>query len=123
LQSTLGTKEGHSAIEGGRSATHADVLVRRGVGSQRRLLVISLLVFSDILVALMMWQVASVIQGAVGRWQLSGIAAASIVPSIVVWVGLRAVLGLYPGYGAGKDEPCQTAARSGRWDTQIRSGL
>ena len=97
MQSTLGTKEGHSAIEGVRSATRPKVFVRRGVGSQRRLLVISILVFSDILLALMMWQVASVIQGAVGRGQLSDIAAASIVPNIVAWVGLRAVLGLYPG--------------------------
>ena len=58
---------------------------------------ISILVFSGILFALMMWQLASMIQGALGRGQLSDIAAASIVPNIVAWVGLRAVLGLYSG--------------------------
>ncbi len=99
VRDALGSKEAHSAIEGLRSVTRATVFVRRGVGSWQRLLVISALVFTDILVALMVWQVASVIQGALGRGQLSEVAAASIVPNVVAWVGLRAVLGLYPGYG------------------------
>jgi Undecaprenyl-phosphate galactose phosphotransferase WbaP len=101
LQSTLGTnlgtKEGRSATEGTRPTTQASVFARSG--SRRRLLVICIMVLSDFLVGLMMWQVASVVQGVLGRWQVSGLATASIVPNIMTWIGLRGVLGLYPGYG------------------------
>jgi Undecaprenyl-phosphate galactose phosphotransferase WbaP len=52
------------------------------------------------LLALAMWGAAAVLQGLIGQEApLSGIAVASIVPNIVAWVGLRAVVGLYPGYG------------------------
>ena len=60
---------------------------------------ISTLILLDVLVALTMWQVAIVLQGALGRGQLTEIAAASVVPNVVAWVGVRAVLGSYPGYG------------------------
>ena len=54
---------------------------------------------SDILLALAMWLVAFVLQGVLGRWPLSAIAIASIVPNVAAWIGVRAALGLYPGYG------------------------
>jgi Undecaprenyl-phosphate galactose phosphotransferase WbaP len=54
---------------------------------------------SDILLGLAMWLAALVLQGALGHGSLSEIAVASVVPNVVAWVGLRAVLGLYPGYG------------------------
>lgn len=54
---------------------------------------------SDILLALAMWLTALALQGVLGRGSLSEIALASVVPNVVAWVGLRAVLGLYPGYG------------------------
>ena len=57
------------------------------------------LVLSDVLVALVMWQVAIVLHGALARGPFTEIAAASVVPCVVAWVGVRAVLGLYPGYG------------------------
>jgi Undecaprenyl-phosphate galactose phosphotransferase WbaP len=46
-----------------------------------------------------MWQAAFVLQVLVGHGSLSTIAIASIVANVVAWLGLRAALGLYPGYG------------------------
>jgi Undecaprenyl-phosphate galactose phosphotransferase WbaP len=65
----------------------------------KRRLVTASLVSSDILLALLIWGVASLLQGVWGRGALSEITIASVVPVIAVWVGLRALLGLYPGYG------------------------
>jgi hypothetical protein len=59
---------------------------------------------SDVLLAFSMWGVAFVLQGVLGRWPLSAIAITSIVPYVVVWVWMRATLGLYPGYGLTKAE-------------------
>ena len=53
------------------------------------------LLASDVLLALAMWGVAFILTGVLGRWPLSAIAVASIVPNVVVWVWMRAVLGLY----------------------------
>jgi hypothetical protein len=62
-------------------------------------LVVLGLLLSDILLALAIWLAALVLHGAVGRGSLSELAAASIVRNLGAWVGLRTVLGLYPGYG------------------------
>jgi Undecaprenyl-phosphate galactose phosphotransferase WbaP len=60
------------------------------------------LVCSDVLLALLIWWLASegraaMLQGTWGRGVLSE--AATMVPIIGAWVGMRALLGLYPGYG------------------------
>ncbi len=58
----------------------------------------------DVLLAFAMWQVALVFQAVVGRGTLSVLSEAeiiSIVPLVVVWVWMRAVVGLYPGYSLG----------------------
>jgi Undecaprenyl-phosphate galactose phosphotransferase WbaP len=99
VQNTLRDKEAHSAGGGVRSSSHASPFLRRWVEPRRRLLVVSALIFSDILLALMAWQVAHVLRDAFGRYTLSEISIASIMPNMVAWIGLRAVLGLYPGYG------------------------
>lgn len=58
------------------------------------------LVFSDALLALVVWEAASLLQGIWGQGELTaGVAIATIAPGVAVWVGLRALLGLYPGYG------------------------
>src|SRR5215218_10737935 len=62
-------------------------------------LIIGTLALSDVFLALVVWGVAYVGQRIWGHGELSGVAVASIVPSVIVWVGLRALLGLYPGYG------------------------
>ena len=59
---------------------------------------------SDVLLAFSMWGAAFVLQGVLGHWPLSAIAVASIVPNVIVWVCMRAALGLYPGYGLTKAE-------------------
>ena len=74
-------------------------LARQWAESRRGLLVVLGLLLSDVLLALAMWLTAFVLQGALGHGSPSGIALASVVPNVVAWVGLRAVLGLYPGYG------------------------
>jgi hypothetical protein len=60
------------------------------------------LIFSDVVLALAVWGVAIMIRAA---WDTSTIAGviptntiAGVIP-VAVWVVLRAVLGLYPGYG------------------------
>ncbi len=70
-----------------------------GGGRGERRLVALVLVSSDILLALAMWLAAFVLQGVLGRWPLSAIAIASIVPNVAAWIWMRAALGLYPGYG------------------------
>ncbi len=62
------------------------------------------LVASDILLALAMWGAACVFQGVLGRWTLSALVIGVIVPNIVIWVWMRAALGLYPGYGLDRME-------------------
>ena len=68
-------------------------------GTRRRSLPVICLILSDVALALAMWQAAMVLRDLLGHGQLSQIASVSIVPNIVAWIGLRAVLGLYPGYG------------------------
>ncbi len=72
--------------------------------SGNRFLVVSILVASDVLLALALWRAAHLLQGIWGHGALSPYALASVVPNVVVWVGLRALLGLYPGYGLGQVE-------------------
>lgn len=67
--------------------------------TRRQRLVVCGMVLSDVLLALLVWQAAAVLQSVWGQGTLSGVALASIAPNVLVWVGLRALLGLYPGYG------------------------
>src|SRR5215212_5593447 len=72
--------------------------------SQRQFLVVLFLIFSDVLVACAAWQVAIALQGIFGQGETSPLVIAALLPNIVVWIGLRAALGLYPGYGLGSVE-------------------
>ena len=69
---------------------------------------VGILVLSDALLALVVWGAAYLAQGIWGRGELTEVAVATIAPSIAVWVGLRALLGLYPGYGL---DPVETLRR------------
>ena len=86
------------AERGKPHATHAARMVRLRPGWKRRL-VPAVLVLSDILLALLIWEVAYVLQSVWGRGELTGLSVATVTPIIAAWVGLRALLGLYPGYG------------------------
>jgi Undecaprenyl-phosphate galactose phosphotransferase WbaP len=81
------------------SDAQAATTPERQVQTWRQWLVILTLVISDILLASLSWVLALVLQGIWGQGQLSTISVALIVPFTVVWVGMRALLGLYPGYG------------------------
>ena len=69
----------------------------------RLALIVFALVFSDVLLVLAIWQAALVLQGVWGSGPIE-LAPASMLPVVAVWAGLRAVLGLYPGYGLGQVE-------------------
>ncbi len=86
------------AERGKLHATHTARMVRSRPGWKRRLDP-AMLVLSDILLALLIWGVAYVLQSVWGRGELTGLSVATVASVIVAWVGLRAMLGLYPGYG------------------------
>ena len=62
-------------------------------------LIVGTLVLADVFLALVVWGVAVRWPEHLGAWRTFGVAVAAIVPSVMVWVGLRTLLGLYPGYG------------------------
>jgi len=57
------------------------------------------LILSDAILAVLIWGLAYAIQDVWGRGPLSEVAVGSVAPAIAVWVALRALLGMYPGYG------------------------
>ncbi len=66
---------------------------------RRQRLIVLALVLSDVLLALFVWEAARLVQVVWGRGPLSEITLAAVVPNVGIWVGLRALFGLYPGYG------------------------
>lgn len=60
---------------------------------------LGVLVISDLALAGALWGVAYLTQLLWGSGDLTGIAASTVPPIILAWIGLRAILGLYPGYG------------------------
>ena len=84
--------------------TQKKMPARSRAKSGNRTLVVVGLIGSDVLFALVLWQMAATIQFVWGNGALTTVAIASMVPNIVVWVGLRSLLGLYPGYGLGQVE-------------------
>ncbi len=71
----------------------------RRVQSWKRRLVVLTLIIWDVLLAYLIWTGAAAIHSAWGSGQLTDIATVSIIPDVAVWLGLRALFGLYPGYG------------------------
>jgi Undecaprenyl-phosphate galactose phosphotransferase WbaP len=66
--------------------------------------VILVLLCSDIALAVIAWESAFALLGFVRQGPPTGFTVASILASTAVWVGLRAMLGLYPGYGLNQVE-------------------
>lgn len=105
VKSTVSTEAAHRAARPIESSPRVSMFVGPLAQSKKWSLVALVLISSDILLALALWQAAFVLRGLFwGLGSLSGIALVSMVPNVVVWVGLRAVLGLYPGYGLGAIE-------------------
>ncbi len=78
--------------------------VERWRQAWKRRLAPAALVLSDVLLGLLVCMAASVLQGIWGRGSLTEVAVATSIPAIIVWVALRMLLGLYPGYGLGPVE-------------------
>lgn len=57
------------------------------------------LIFADVVLVLAVWEAATLLQGVWGRGPLSGLTVAGVAPFALTWIGLRALMGLYPGYG------------------------
>ena len=91
----------HSLV---RSKVQASLLPESRLWAWKHLLVILTLVFSDILLASLLWGSALVPQNIWGRGPLQEIAYTLMVFSTALWIGMRALLGLYPGYGLGPVE-------------------
>ena len=75
----------------------AEVERRRPASMQQ--LVVAALILSDVVLAALIWTAAYALHSVWGEARLSDIALATIASNIAVWVGLRVLLGLYPGYG------------------------
>lgn len=70
----------------------------------RHRLVNLILILVDVVLALAMWQGAILVRAV---WDSSPVSEATVVgglPLMAVWIGLRALLGLYPGYGVNAAE-------------------
>jgi Undecaprenyl-phosphate galactose phosphotransferase WbaP len=102
VQSSLGKETVPPTARPVEFVPRTDGFTGRLVKSRRGALVAFALAASDVLLAFAVWLAAFVLQGVWGSDPLS--ALASMVPNVVVWVGLRAALGLYPGYGLGQVE-------------------
>ena len=77
---------------------------RRSSEGWKQRLTTAALVSSDVLLALVVWWLASVLQHMWGKGSLSGVAIVTMVPVIAAWVGLRGLLGMYPGHGLDCEE-------------------
>ena len=71
----------------------------RWKAARKRYIAPIVLILADAILAVCIWGLAYVIQDIWGRGPLSEVAVGSMAPAIAVWVALRALLGMYPGYG------------------------
>ena len=62
------------------------------------------LVLSDVVLATAVWEMIFAVQQVFGHGRLSIVSVVGFFPFVVAWVGLRALSGLYPGYGMGQVE-------------------
>lgn len=58
-----------------------------------------ILVLSDVVSALAVWEAAILIRAAWGMSPVSNVTVVGVFPAVAIWLVLRTVLGLYPGYG------------------------
>ena len=68
------------------------------------------LVLSDLLVALLSWEVASLLCSLWDQGSLSAVSVFAFVPAVVLWLGIRAGFGLY---GTGLDSSARGSWRKG----------
>jgi Undecaprenyl-phosphate galactose phosphotransferase WbaP len=98
LRSSAGARS-ESSAPSFLDATYQGAFFGRSAEAWKQRLVILILVVSDILLALLVCATAFALQGIWGHGQLSEATLVGIVPSIAAWLAIRALMGLYPGYG------------------------
>ena len=76
-----------------------DINVRRWTLGWKRQLIPAVLVLTDFVLALLIWRTSLELQAIWGNGVLSEMTTVAMFAIITSWVGLRALLGLYPGYG------------------------
>src|SRR3712207_5207704 len=82
---------------GGRVA-HAVMPAGGEVRVWKKWFVVLALVFSDAVLASLVWGLAVALYGLWGSGEILALTVASIPSNVAVWVGINALLGLYPGY-------------------------
>src|SRR5215218_9570672 len=89
---------------------HVRLPRRRLAQAWRQPGVVLILLLSDVLVAVLVWLVAYELQSIWGWWEgfpgRRGLQTAMVagVFAVTVWIGLRSLMGLYPGYGLSSEE-------------------
>lgn len=98
-----------------RTAPKVYSLLGRWTEAWRQRLISLMLVASDGLLALVAWNMAFMMQDLWGRGPLSEATIIGVAPSVAVWIAIRALLGMYPGYGldAAEELRRQTYALTG----------
>lgn len=104
MQNITANETVHSIAAALESAPPPGALYGPRTETWRQRVVKLTLMFSDVVLALVVWEVACIAHILWAPGYLSGIAVASIVPVAMVWIGLRASQGLYPGYGMDEAE-------------------
>jgi hypothetical protein len=104
MESIVGTRTKRSLDVALTSAFRGGALSAPRTGAWRQRLVNLTLVFSDVVFALFTWGIACIAEILWVPGHLSGEMVLSAVPITLVWVGLRATQGLYPGYGMDEAE-------------------
>ena len=89
------------------------------MAARKRHIASIVLILSDVILAVLIWGMAYVIQDIWGRGPLSEVAVGSMAPAIAVWLALRALLGLYPGYGLDSVEQLRRHSYSVLWTLAI----
>lgn len=86
-------------VSSGGVAPQTNSFPGRKADSHRRRLSILILILSDVLLAFLAWEVSDQLRVVWSGEPPQEIMLTGVVPSVAVWIGLRALLGLYPGYG------------------------
>ncbi|HET7480326.1 MAG TPA: hypothetical protein VFJ72_12495, partial [Rubrobacteraceae bacterium] len=90
-----------SAPTPGSYSVAARSQLKRAVGQA---VVVPALILSDVVLATAVWEIVFAVQQVFGHAQLSIVSVVGFFPYVAAWVGLRALSGLYPGYGMGQIE-------------------
>jgi Undecaprenyl-phosphate galactose phosphotransferase WbaP len=96
MKSTVDFKAAQPVKVSAESIPRAGRFLRRNMGAYRQRLIVFTLLLADVLLALLTWEACTFLWGLLGGEPLT---LFGIVPGVAVWVGLRALLGMYPGYG------------------------